>query len=303
MQKNKGEAVSDQRHSYIRLMTDIIDSGLWADLSHAAKTLYVVLLKFSDYNFKPVWPNTETLLRLTGFKTKKSIVLAKKELTRSGLLYHVPGGGRTATKYHFSFHYPGSRITPLGDKAIPLSGFESDTPAGSPESFARGPGVSPNHINITISNTNNPDPNLKSSGKEENGLDGLVKTFGSEIALAAYQKASQLRLESDWAYMRGLCKELILQTKDVPNIKQETAPFGPHPASWLGFLTWASKELTQSSWEILEKCQVQMDGKVLVIATPLQGFLRQIVHMYFNERVKPSVLVVFAEIEEGSRVT
>jgi len=295
--------VSDQRHSYIRLMTDIIDSGLWAELSHAAKTLYVVLLKFSDYNFKPVWPNTETLLRLTGFKTKKSIVLAKKELTKSGLLYHVPGGGRTATKYHFSFHYPGSRITPLGDKAIPLSGFDSDPSGGSTDSYNRGAGISPNHINITISNTNQNERNPKLSGEEEEGFEGLVKTFGSEIALAAYQKASQLRLESDWAYIRGLCKELILQSKAMPNIKQEMPSFGPHPASWLGFLTWASQELTQSSWEVLEKCQVRMDKKVLVVSSPLQGFLRQIVLMYFNERVKPSVLVVFAEMEEGSRVT
>ena len=33
---------------YIKFMSDIIDSGTWAALSSGAKTLYPVLLKFSD---------------------------------------------------------------------------------------------------------------------------------------------------------------------------------------------------------------------------------------------------------------
>lgn len=95
--------MGETSNQYIKFMSDIIDSGLWGKLSPAAKTLYPVLLKFSDQNFKHVWPSTETLLKLTGFKTKKSILLGKKELIKEGLLYYKPGCGRTNSTYFFSF--------------------------------------------------------------------------------------------------------------------------------------------------------------------------------------------------------
>lgn len=303
--------MSDQRHPYIRLMTDIIDSGVWAGLSHAAKTLYPVLLKFSDYNFKPVWPNTETLMRLTGFKTKKSIVSAKKELTQAGLLYQVPGSGRTSTRYHFSFHYEGSKITPLGDTNIIPRDFETGSSEGAKPSLKGGADGTPNHINITISNTNNAPavPALSEMAKEKGekiGFENLVTLFGPDIALEAYKKAVSLHMESDSSYLQSLCRELVsLQRQEVIKTGQKSSNEDvlSHPASWAGFLSWASKELTQSSWNQLERMQVQMDGNVIVIGSPLQGHLRQIVQMYFTERVKPSVLVVFSEKEEGSRLS
>lgn len=303
--------MSDQRHPYIRLMTDIIDSGVWAGLSHAAKTLYPVLLKFSDYNFKPVWPNTETLMRLTGFKTKKSIVSAKKELTRAGLLYQVPGNGRTSTRYHFSFHYEGSRITPLGDTSVTLRDPESETSGGSKPVGKGGADGTPNHINITISNTNNipavPAPlELAKEKEEKKAFETLVELFGPEIALEAYRKAVSLHMESNASYVQSLCRELVsTQRQEVIKTGQKvfTEETFSHPASWVGFLDWASKELTQSSWNQLERIEVQTDGNVIVVSSPLQGHLRQIVNMYFTERVKPAVLVVFSEKEEGSRLS
>nr|WP_232225944.1 helix-turn-helix domain-containing protein [Leptospira terpstrae] len=303
--------MSDQRHPYIRLMTDIIDSGVWAGLSHAAKTLYPVLLKFSDYNFKPVWPNTETLMRLTGFKTKKSIVSAKKELTRAGLLYQVPGNGRTSTRYHFSFHYEGSRITPLGDTNITLRDSETETSGGSKLAGKGGADGTPNHINITISNTNNL-PAVPASGElgkekeEKKAFETLVELFGPEIALEAYKKAVSLHMESNVSYVQSLCRELVsMQRKEVLKTGQNvsTEESLSHPASWAGFLSWASKELTQSSWNQLGNVQVETDGNVIIVISPLQGHLRQIVNMYFTERVKPAVLVVFSEKEEGSRLS
>nr|WP_232227850.1 helix-turn-helix domain-containing protein [Leptospira wolbachii] len=303
--------MSDQRHAYIRLMTDIIDSGVWAGLSHAAKTLYPVLLKFSDYNFKPVWPNTETLMRLTGFKTKKSIVSAKKELTRVGLLYQVPGNGRTSTRYRFSFHYEGSRITPLGDTNITLRDFETDLSGGSKLVSKGGADGTPNHINITISNTNNvpavPETGELGKGKEEKkAFETLVELFGPEIALEAYKKAVSLHMESNTSYVQSLCRELVsTQRQEMIKTEQKVSAEDnfSHPASWAGFLSWASKELTQSSWHQLGKVQVETDGNVIVITSPIQGHLRQIVNMYFTERVKPAVLVIFSEKEEGSRLS
>ncbi|TGL41576.1 helix-turn-helix domain-containing protein [Leptospira perdikensis] len=292
-------------------MTDIIDSGVWAELSHAAKTLYPVLLKFSDYNFKPVWPNTETLMRLTGFKTKKSIVSAKKELTRAGLLYQVPGNGRTSTRYHFSFHYEGSKITPLGDTSITLTGGEPETSGGPKLAGKGGADGTPNHINITISNTNNP-PAVPATGElskekeEKKAFETLVDLFGPEIALEAYKKAVSLHMESNTSYVQSLCRELIsVRRPEVIKTEQKVSmeETFSHPASWSGFLAWASKELTQSSWNQLERLEVQMDGNVIVVTSPIQGHLRQIVNMYFTERVKPTVLVVFSEKEEGSRLS
>lgn len=311
MQKSGGAFVSDQRHPYIRLMTDIIDSGVWAGLSHAAKTLYPVLLKFSDYNFKPVWPNTETLMRLTGFKTKKSIVSAKKELTQAGLLYQVPGSGRTSTRYHFSFHYEGSRITPLGDTNFTPRDSETGTPEGAKQAGKGGADGTPNHINITISNTNNVPATpaaleMEREKEGKKGFENLVALFGPEIALEAYKKAVSLHMESDNTYLQSLCRELVSKQRQEVLKTEQKIPMEDglsHPASWAGFLSWASKELTQSSWNQLERMQVQMDGNVIVIGSPLQGHLRQIVQMYFTERVKPTVLVVFSEKEEGSRLS
>lgn len=310
--ENGGAPLSDQRHPYIRLMTDIIDSGVWAGLSHAAKTLYPVLLKFSDYNFKPVWPNTETLMRLTGFKTKKSIVTAKKELTQAGLLYQVPGSGRTSTRYHFSFHYEGSKITPLGDTSIHLTGTATESSEGSNLSPKGGSLGTPNHINITISNTNHV-PNTKGMGEslgqpkdEKQNFEALVNLFGPEIALEAYQKAVSLHMESNVSYVQTLCRELVsLRSKEVLNSGQNLSreSVSPHPASWAGFLAWAEKELTESSFRQLEKVNVQTDGNVIIVTSAVLGHLRQIIQMYFTERVKPVVLVVFTEKEEGSRVS
>lgn len=304
--------VSDLRHPYIRLMTDIIDSGVWAELSHAAKTLYPVLLKFSDYNFKPVWPNTETLMRLTGFKTKKSIVSAKKELTQAGLLFQVPGSGRTSTRYHFSFHYEGSKITPLGDTQILLREAGQETPGGSKSETKGGSLGTPNHINITISNTNHV-PNAKELGENlgqtkegKKDFESLVDLFGPEIALEAYRKAVSLHMESNVSYVQTLCRELVsLQRKEVLNSgqNQSTPATSPHPASWSGFLTWASHQLTESSFRQLEQVKVETDGNVIVVTSAVFGHLRQIIQMYFTERVKPVVLVVFTEVEEGSRVS
>lgn len=103
-----------EHYPYIKFFADIIESGVWANLSSAAKTLYLVLLKFSDQHFKPVWPSTEILLKLTGFKTKKSIIQGKRDLIQAGLLQVTPGTGHTSSRYYFCFNYPGSKIPPQG---------------------------------------------------------------------------------------------------------------------------------------------------------------------------------------------
>ncbi|WP_246047482.1 helix-turn-helix domain-containing protein [Leptospira ilyithenensis] len=300
----------NEYHPYIRLMTDIIDSGVWADLSSAAKTLYPVLLKFSDKTFKPVWPNTETLMRLTGFKTKKSIVHAKKELTQAGLLFQVPGKGRTSTKYYFSFNYEGSKITPLGDQNVPLSGMGSYASEGNETVNGRGENLPPNHINITISNTNQWDkPEALPKNKEEKTsgfLEQLIGLFGTEIAFQAYAHAQTIQMEGNFEYLKGSCKKIVAErNKEVLDFKQNVGmdPSLPHPASWLGFLDWASNQLSPSTWQDLEKLKINVDGKVLIVQSKVSGFSRQIIQKYFTEKSKPSLLVLFSSEEEGSRLS
>jgi len=300
--------MSDYHHPYIRLMTDIIDSGVWANLSSAAKTLYPVLLKFSDSRFKPVWPGTEMLLKLTGFKTKKSIVHAKKELTQAGLIYQVPGHGKTATRYHFSFHYEGSKITPLGDTNIPRGGGIPVQTEGDKKSEERGGGVPPNHINITISNTNQSDPLGPSKKKEEESatnLEQLIGLFGSEIAFEAYAHATTHSLEKDISYLLGVCKEKIREKAKVLKTGHVSSAdtMVTHPASWMGFLDWASQQLSQTTWKELEKIDILIDGKVLFVQSPVTSFAKQIVSKYFTEKVNPKLDVLFQEKEEASRLS
>ncbi|GBF51928.1 hypothetical protein LPTSP4_34660 [Leptospira ryugenii] len=293
-------------HPYIRFMSDIIDSGVWAELSSAAKTLYPVLLKFSDSKFKPVWPGTETLLRLTGFKTKKSIVQAKKELVHAGLLFQVPGSGKVATRYHFSFHYPGSKITPLRDTQIHQREGQASSPAGDNHAKEGVTNGNPNHINITISNHNQSATERPEEKKTLPAtLESLLELFGNEMVLAACTRANALGLGQDWEYIKSLCKEQVRNSQKMPNSKQENPEHetGVHQASWRGFLDWASQNLSAKTWRELDSLDVQIDGKVLLIASSLNAFHRQIIEKYFNERAKPPLLVVFGEREEPARIS
>jgi len=146
----------DHNHLFFKFMHDIIDSGLWGNLSVTAKTLYPVLCRFTNESFKAVWPGTNELLRLTGLKTKKSLQLAKKELVEAGLIDIIPGNGRISSKYYFKFDYKNSNIDiEKYRENIILSRGVKQYPPGEDNILPRGDTVlPPNHININI-NTNN----------------------------------------------------------------------------------------------------------------------------------------------------
>ena len=121
-------------NSYSKFMNDIIDLGVWKNLSPAARTLYIVLLKFSNGELKPVWPSTALLMELTGYKQKKSIIEARKNLKENGLIIAEEGSGHTNTRYYFVESY---KNTPQGVKKIHLreskkytSGSQKNTPQG-----------------------------------------------------------------------------------------------------------------------------------------------------------------------------
>ena len=88
---------------YFKFITDVIRSGTWARLSSAARALYPVLLSFTDRHFSPVYPGSNRLLELTGFKQKSSLRKAREELQEAGLILVKKGSGRTNSTYHFIF--------------------------------------------------------------------------------------------------------------------------------------------------------------------------------------------------------
>lgn len=214
----------ERNNLYLAIMSDILDSGTWANLGPAAKALYPVLCKFSNHTFKPVWPGTDELLRLTGFKTKKSLQEARRELIEKGLLHVVPGSGRKSSHYYFRFDYPGSKVDIEAHREesasrregarYPREGYAS-TPVG-------GADVSPNHINIHINkltqttNHNNPDlPSLLNEflGNSRNRGDfkeqlvhNMLDKYGQLEVGEAVKIAISRGKDGDIRYLEGILK-------------------------------------------------------------------------------------------------
>ena len=284
--------MAETNNQYRKFMSDIIDSGLWGRLSPAAKTLYPVLLKFSDQNFKQVWPSNETLLKLTGFKTKKSISLAKKELIKEGLLQYRAGSGRTNSTYFFSFNYEGSKITPLWDKKIPLSEptkYPADHSSFPPQRTTE---VPPNNLNITINNTQSTNEDLK-----HNSFEKLIEIYGFNIVDTATQIAKSKDLDNNVSYIAGICKNLSKDSKvfNRPTFNQAIDPAQHVIDSWKNFLDWSKTHLTRSSVEMLQKIAIGVDGQAIFIEEKLSQFLKQIILKYFNEEVSPSIIIIFSD--------
>lgn len=214
----------DTNNMYLAIMSDILDSGTWAKLGPAAKALYPVLCKFSNHTFKPVWPGTDELLRLTGFKTKKSLQEAKRELIKCGLLHVVAGTGRTASHYYFRFDYPQSRVDIEAHRANSVSrrGVQESPPGGYADSPVGAREVSPNHINIHINKltqtTNNNNPDLSSllseffgAGKQrgdfrEHLVQEMLEKYGSLEVGEAVRIAISKGKDGDIRYLEGILK-------------------------------------------------------------------------------------------------
>lgn len=174
--------MSAEELPYFKFVAALIDSGIWARLSPAARALYPVLLRFSDRNFKPVYPGATLLLKLTGFKQKSSLRAARHELVRLGLISLTTGSGRKNTCYHFRFDFEGVASAsprrhpgaPLGGEPTPLSGARG---AQSGEAPAAAPY---NQIHISINN-NVPEP----AGDEAERRRSLADRFGIEAVRLA----------------------------------------------------------------------------------------------------------------------
>ncbi|WP_078124375.1 helix-turn-helix domain-containing protein [Leptospira alexanderi] len=290
-----------EHYPYIKFFADIIESGVWANLSSAAKTLYLVLLKFSDQHFKPVWPSTEILLKLTGFKTKKSIIQGKRDLIQAGLLQVTPGTGHTSSRYYFCFNYPGSKIPPQG-YIFGHPGGEILGPSEVSERQSQGFGEgTPNHINITITNNQNQEPTKKT----HLNLNDLEEKYSPSILSEALSIAKTRGMEANLKYVQGICKNLMKTSNNMimPEFNQNMKNPHEKDATWRGFLLWSRDRLTRSSIEILEKIRVEPDGRTLCILDPVPESLQMIIAKYFTEEISPPILVIFSAKSEENRTT
>lgn len=96
------------------------------------------------------------------------------------------------------------------------------------------------------------------------------------------------------------------QSKDAINrvstAMATTTLDGQHPIdSWNKFLQWSKSRLTRSSYAIIERLQVSIhvDGKsIRILYDPemeIHEYLKQLIYKFFNEEIKPSLVVVFAQ--------
>ncbi len=262
---------------YLKFMSDIIDSGIWGQLSSAARTLYPVLLKFSDQNFKSVWPSTRTLLKLTGFKSKKSIIEAKKELSTKGLLFFTIGTGRTNSTYFFTFHYREvGQDKPLGCN-VPHPSSELCSIHGVVDKDTEGYSKSnSNQINITIHN--NPNHELKND---------LKLVFGEKIYNKGLENTIKKGFKPSYEILN---KECLLLSREPVNDQDKAQHVID---SWRNFLSWSKIFLTLSSSSFFEKLNIQVDGSNIFIKDSLNEFQKQIIEKYFEENVNPKIFVLF----------
>jgi len=317
MQKShRGDRMSEHQ-SYVRIMSDILDSGVWAKLSPAGRALYPVLLRFTDYNFRYVWPNTETLMRLTGFRTKKSIVEAKRDLEQNGLIFTVSGSGRTSTRFYFRFDYEGSKITPLGDTSINPRGPEGQSSGVYANGLEGVKNGNPNHINITINNTqdNKSKEDILKDEKDQfsaekkyskNGatlsLESLLEDYGAEVFHYAYQEAKKRELQNNLPYIKTICRNRISKLQETLNIGQKLGASPSPQPSWFGFLEWAKSRLSSSSYKDLQELDILVDGDCICIQEKVTASQRTIIERYFSQEVDTDILVVFASPKVENRI-
>ncbi len=240
---------------FLKLVSPLIDSGVWARMSAAARTLYPVLLRFSDGKFKPVYPGSQVLLKLTGFKQKSTLRRARRELVKLGLLWVTEGTGRANTVYHF-------RFDPLGGEGAPPSGAPEQAPgvasgasggsAGQTPGVAEGP--SPyNQIHISINN------NVPAGAETPDGeLRQMRERFGDRVVDLA---VSECHLGGLAASAENLRKILYRDGRD-------TEP------SWAELVRFLAERISPGSLMIIQESFRQEQHGVFIFSDNLPEYLK-----------------------------
>lgn len=189
----KGESLP-----FAKLVTALFDRGVWARMSSAARALYPVLLRFSDGQFKGVYPGASRLMELTGFKHKKTIREARNELIALGLITATRGTGRTNTYYQFRFDWVGDTVGyPTGISSVLSGGIDRGSQGGSEHPLRMGP-EGPTHNQIHISITNHVQSGIPAE------LENLRKRFGEDRVRRALSECDLAGLDGNPANVESI---------------------------------------------------------------------------------------------------
>ena len=263
---------------YFKFITAIIDNGIWARLSPAARALYPALLRFSDRNYRPVYPGSGILLKLTGFKQKSTLRKARRELEEIGLIVLARGGGRKNTCYHFRFDFAQRGAgTPPGDANEHPSGGDEATLPGPGRPSQRGdtppPGYNQIHINI------NHQVPREVPANEESRLAFLQRRFGAE---ALDRAKSECRLAG-----------LPERSETLEKILYPHA--GANEPSWPDLAEDLARQISQASMDRIQNAFLEQREGMFVFRDILPEHLRAIVERHCES--------VFFEPEEHTLVS
>ncbi len=256
--------MADPNLPYFKFISGLIDSGIWAQMSTAARTLYPVLLRFSDSSFKPVYPGSQTLLRLTGFKQKTSLRRARKELVDLGLVSVTEGSGRKNTCYHFRFDRGDLSRTPREALRAPAAGYPgapgevagdtAETSAGTPQY---------NKIQISINNNVQESDTGKKDVENLNSrqMDFLVRRFGKRNVDLAI---SECQLAGIPPQAENL-KKLLYATESN------------HRKTWIEMEKYLTDKISPGSLAIIRESLIEERDGLIIFSDRVPQYLRQVI--------------------------
>jgi hypothetical protein len=256
---------------YFKFVSPLIDSGTWARMTSAARTLYPVLLRFSDASFKPVYPGTRLLLKLTGFKQKSSLRKARRELSELGLISMTTGSGRKNTCYHFRFDFEGdSKAPPWGVRAVSAGG--SGAPSrGVPGASAGGEADASQYNKIHISINNNVQEHNKGGAAAEPPPEHHAQIEQDADRIAFFERRFGREMV-DLAISECDLAGMPATAENIARLLYREAPRGG--TSYAELARALQARISPGSFEMIEGAFREEREGLLVFADSLPGHLR-----------------------------
>lgn len=242
---------------FFKFVSAVIESGLWGRMSSAARTLYPVLLRFSDRNYKEVYPGSQRLLELTGFKQKSTLRKARQELVKLGLISVTAGSGRRSTHYAFRFDFArrGSRDAPWEAPSRPSAAPAAD-PLGGENCELPGQQGRPPYNQIQISINNHPAGPTPTN--EQSRLDFLSRRFGAHALELARNECALTGASPTAANL-----EMILYRSP-----------GSSPTEWSALETMLASKISAGSMALIRNAFLGEKAGLLVFSDDLPGQLK-----------------------------
>lgn len=257
----QGLLVDTKELHYFKFVSALIDSGLWAQMSGAARALYPVLLRFSDRNYCHVWPGTQKLLKLTGFKQKASLRKARQELIDLGLVSVTRGTGRQNTVYHFRFEWVTER-PPSGSSSGPAGDYAS-TPQREGRAGLEGVPATPqyNQIHISINNTQSTETG---EANENENWTMLTKQFGERAVELARSECKLGGIEPSEASVRKILYRGESQQRE----------------SWTDVQEFLANRISPGSLKLIQDALIEQRDGILVFQNEMPEYLKQLLRRF-----------------------